>query len=47
MLIETYSVGVGDRFGREGLAQLRAFQSAEERGTVIVPDGISRFASTR
>ena len=37
MLIETYSVGVGDRFGREGLAQLRAFQSAEERGTVIVP----------
>jgi len=37
MNIERYSIGVGDRFGREGVAQLRAVQKAEERGVVVVP----------
>lgn len=37
MRIEKYSIGVGDRFGKEGLAQLRALQKAEERGVSVVP----------
>ncbi len=37
MQIETYSLGIGDRFGREGLAQLRAVQMAERAGVVVVP----------
>jgi hypothetical protein len=37
MQIEKYSLGIGDRFGREGLAQLRAVQQAEKAGAVIVP----------
>ncbi len=37
MRIERYSLGVGDRFGREGLAQLRAVQMAERAGVVVVP----------
>jgi tagaturonate epimerase len=37
MNIEKYSVGIGDRFGKEGSAQLRAFQEAEKNGTVVVP----------
>ncbi|MES1204945.1 MAG: tagaturonate epimerase family protein [Pseudomonadota bacterium] len=37
MQIEKYSVGVGDRFGKEGSAQLRAFQKAEQNGAVVVP----------
>jgi hypothetical protein len=32
-----YSMGVGDRFGLEGEAQLRAFQAARERGVTITP----------
>ncbi|HEY4013606.1 MAG TPA: tagaturonate epimerase family protein [Polyangiaceae bacterium] len=37
MRIEKYSIGIGDRFGKEGLAQLRALQQAEARGVPIVP----------
>ncbi len=37
MKIEKYSVGIGDRFGKEGLAQLRAVQMAEKSGAVVVP----------
>jgi hypothetical protein len=37
MQIEKFSLGIGDRFGREGLAQLRALQQAEKAGVVVVP----------
>jgi hypothetical protein len=37
MKIEKYSIGIGDRFGKEGGAQLRAVQLAEARGVVIAP----------
>jgi tagaturonate epimerase len=37
MQIEKYSLGIGDRFGKEGVAQLRAFQQAERAGAVVVP----------
>jgi hypothetical protein len=37
MILEQYSIGVGDRFGHEGVAQLRALQQAQRRGTKIVP----------
>ena len=37
MRLEKYSIGVGDRFGRQGEAQLRAFQMAAERGVDVVP----------
>jgi hypothetical protein len=37
MEIERYSIGLGDRFGREGVAQLRALQKAERRGVTVVP----------
>jgi hypothetical protein len=37
MILERYSIGVGDRFGHEGAAQLRALQQAQRRGTKIVP----------
>ena len=35
--ISKYSMGVGDRFGLEGVAQLRAFQAAKDRGVTITP----------
>jgi hypothetical protein len=35
--IEKLSIGIGDRFGRQGLAQLRAVQQAERAGAVVVP----------
>jgi len=35
--IAKYSMGIGDRFGLEGLAQMRAFQTALERGVEITP----------
>ena len=44
MKIEKYSVGIGDRFGKEGLAQLRAFQMAEEQGAAVVP-GVEQIVS--
>jgi len=34
--LTTYSMGIGDRFGRQGLAQLRAFQLLERSERVIV-----------
>ncbi len=37
MTIEKYSIGIGDRFGHQGAAQLRAFEQAEARGAQIVP----------
>jgi hypothetical protein len=37
MNIEKYSIGIGDRFGRAGAAQMRAVRSAEALGTVVVP----------
>jgi tagaturonate epimerase len=37
MKIEKYSVGIGDRFGKEGSAQLLAFQKAEQAGALVVP----------
>lgn len=37
MILEKYSIGVGDRFGQQGAAQLRAIQQAEQRGIKIVP----------
>ncbi len=37
MKIEKYSIGVGDRFGMEGPAQIRALQAAEDQGVSIVP----------
>ena len=37
MNIEKYSLGIGDRFGLEGAAQLRALQQAETAGVVVVP----------
>jgi tagaturonate epimerase len=35
--ISKYSMGVGDRFGLEGAAQLRAFQAAKDHGVMITP----------
>ena len=37
MELEKYSMGLGDRFGFEGSAQLRALQKAETLGVHIVP----------
>ncbi|HEX9614346.1 MAG TPA: tagaturonate epimerase family protein, partial [Bacteroidota bacterium] len=37
MKLEKYSFGIGDRFGAEGAAQLRAFVRAREEGVDIVP----------
>ena len=35
--ISKYSMGVGDRFGMEGIAQLRAFAAARDSGVTITP----------
>ncbi len=37
MELEKYSIGIGDRFGREGAAQLRALQQAQGAGVSVVP----------
>ncbi|MBN2300892.1 MAG: hypothetical protein JXN60_00115 [Lentisphaerae bacterium] len=37
MQIEKYSMGIGDRFGRQGSAQLKAFMQARTDGIEIVP----------
>jgi tagaturonate epimerase len=37
MNIEQYSLGIGDRFGKEGVAQLRALKKAEQHGALVVP----------
>lgn len=36
-MLEKYSFGVGDRFGHQAAAQLRAFQMLEANGVVAVP----------
>ena len=37
MILEKYSMGIGDRFGRQGKAQLRAMVLAAEAGVDVVP----------
>ncbi len=37
MVLEKYSIGIGDRFGRQGRAQLAAVMKAKEAGIEIVP----------
>jgi len=37
MILEKYSFGVGDRFGRQGKAQLQAIISAKGKGIDITP----------
>jgi hypothetical protein len=37
LALSKFSMGVGDRFGMEGEAQLGAFQAARERGVTITP----------
>jgi tagaturonate epimerase len=37
MKIEKYTIGIGDRFGKEGVAQLSAISTAASRGIDIVP----------
>jgi len=37
MSLERLTMGIGDRFGLEGAAQLRAFQKAREQGVELVP----------
>ncbi|MEI6494136.1 MAG: tagaturonate epimerase family protein, partial [Verrucomicrobiota bacterium] len=37
MKLEKYSLGIGDRFEREGMAQLAAFQKAADAGVELVP----------
>ena len=34
-IIERFSIGTGDRFGRQGLAQIAAFKKARERGVEV------------
>ena len=37
MLIEKYSIGIGDRYGHQGVAQLKALLLAKEQGISVVP----------
>ncbi|MDD5679355.1 MAG: tagaturonate epimerase family protein [Kiritimatiellae bacterium] len=37
MILEKYSMGIGDRFGRQGAAQLDAFLRAQATGVAITP----------
>ncbi len=37
MILEKYSMGIGDRFGRQGKAQLAALMKAKQKGTEITP----------
>jgi hypothetical protein len=37
MILEKYSIGVGDRFGHQGNAQLQAFLTAKQLGVDVVP----------
>jgi tagaturonate epimerase len=37
MTLEKYSIGIGDRFGHQGVAQLRALKRAKEHGVTVVP----------
>lgn len=35
--LANYSIGIGDRFGHEGAAQLRALEAARDSGILVVP----------
>ena len=37
MLLPRYSMGVGDRFARQGIAQLDAVMQAQEQGVAVAP----------
>ncbi|MDR3611525.1 MAG: tagaturonate epimerase family protein [Ignavibacteriaceae bacterium] len=37
MLLEKYSIGIGDRYGHQGVAQLKALVCAKNEGVSIVP----------
>ena len=37
MILEKFTLGVGDRFGREGVAQLAALQQASRLGVEVIP----------
>ncbi len=37
MMLEKYSIGIGDRFGRQGPAQLDAIMRAQSEGIAVVP----------
>jgi tagaturonate epimerase len=37
MQLEKFSIGIGDRFGHEGTAQLQAFLAAQKQGVAITP----------
>jgi len=37
MILERYTIGVGDRFAHQAAAQLRAFQRMEARGVEVIP----------
>src|SRR5436305_1380262 len=37
MELGKYSMGIGDRFGRQGRAQLQAFVAARDLGAMVVP----------
>ena len=37
MVLEKYSIGIGDRFGHQGNAQLQAFLTAKQLGVDVVP----------
>lgn len=37
MILTKYSMGIGDRFGRQGRAQLRALIEARKQGIEVIP----------
>ena len=37
MILEKYSLGIGDRFAQQGEAQLKAILKAQDKGINIVP----------
>lgn len=37
MFLDRYSLGIGDRFGQQGKAQLRALRQAKDKGVSIIP----------
>jgi hypothetical protein len=45
MTLAEYSFGIGDRFGQEGCAQLRALQLAEEKAASLRQFGTNHIAN--
>ncbi|MEZ5070900.1 MAG: hypothetical protein R2751_08015 [Bacteroidales bacterium] len=37
MQLERLSLGIGDRFGKQGAAQLAALEQAHDRGVEVIP----------